>query len=473
MSILFFLLSIAIFRSADMQVETFDRDPNWDGKNNRPGAGGLRTITQDFGYAPKTRIGDSPGAIGGTICPDGQAAYYAKRILTADFDTPLRASGILRMEKGGGNILLGFFNSETINEWRTPNTLVFRINGRGETFHVHIEYATRKWRAGASVIGRHDYAADRVYPVENPSNAAYRWSLVYDPAGNNGAGAVTATFNDQKAAINLTPEHRADGAQFNRFGLLNVVKSADDAGRLWLGDLSVNGEPVDLTCDPGWEALRNRVTYESADVRPRFDFGFSPTHYANGLARGEMGGLVFRGDCRYPERMAYYGATLHMLTLAKPLRASGKLTLRRAVSDSTTLVGFFHAQHSLQVNPSQKFAVPADFLGFSIEGPSSQGFYVYPTYRVHGEGQSRGPTQDMPRIYPDGASHEWTLEYLPGGPNTEATITLTLDHTSARIIMPAEDVAAGAQFNRFGLVTTWIDGNGQVVYLDDLSFTAR
>jgi hypothetical protein len=30
----------------------------------------------------------------------------------------------------------------------------------------------------------------------------------------------------------------------------------------------------------------------------------------------------------------------------------------------------------------------------------------------------------------------------------------------------------GARFNRFGFVTTHIDGNGQVVYLDDLAYTA-
>ena len=31
--------------------------------------------------------------------------------------------------------------------------------------------------------------------------------------------------------------------------------------------------------------------------------------------------------------------------------------------------------------------------------------------------------------------------------------------------------AAGARFDRFGLITTWIDGNGQLVYFDDLRYT--
>ena len=33
--------------------------------------------------------------------------------------------------------------------------------------------------------------------------------------------------------------------------------------------------------------------------------------------------------------------------------------------------------------------------------------------------------------------------------------------------------ATGARFNRFGLVTTWIDGNGQRVYFDDLTYTCE
>jgi hypothetical protein len=56
------------------------------------------------------------------------------------------------------------------------------------------------------------------------------------------------------------------------------------------------------------------------NARPAFDFGFSRTHYAHGIAPGEIGGLFFRGDQRYPQRMAYYGVRLVVpvyLVLAK------------------------------------------------------------------------------------------------------------------------------------------------------------
>ena len=41
------------------------------------------------------------------------------------------------------------------------------------------------------------------------------------------------------------------------------------------------------------------------------------------------------------------------------------------------------------------------------------------------------------------------------------------------LALPAEHAAEGAAFDRFGFVTPWIDGNGQVVYLDDMQFTVK
>jgi hypothetical protein len=35
------------------------------------------------------------------------------------------------------------------------------------------------------------------------------------------------------------------------------------------------------------------------------------------------------------------------------------------------------------------------------------------------------------------------------------------------------DRKTGARCNRFGLVTTWIDGNAQRVYFDDLTYTCE
>jgi hypothetical protein len=111
-----------------------------------------------------------------------------------------------------------------------------------------------------------------------------------------------------------------------------------------------------------------------------------------------------------------------------------------------------------------------DFLGVCVEGPSGEGFYVYPSYRVHGPEQSSGYPDNPPHIFPNGAVHTWTLEYLPGAPGR---IIVALDGRRAEMPVPGEHQAIGARFNRFGFVTPWIDGNGQRLHIDDLEYTCR
>jgi hypothetical protein len=458
---------------AEERHESFDKDPGWEGRNNRSAK--PAPVRQDFGWSPGTTIANgTPGEIGGIICPAAEPAYYAKKISTRTFNNVLTASGRLKAEKGAGHTLIGFFNARTLNEWRTPNTLALRIQQRGEILHCHLEHCTSKWRAGAGIIGRYDKLRDRMVPKELPCGRVYAWSLKYDPRGHGEAGVVTATLDGETSSYELSPEHKSDGAEFDHFGIVNVMKQLDGSGRLWLGDVTVNGEREDFSSDPRWDGSGNRRTYETLVVRPRFDFGFTRTHFAGGSAAGELGGLFFRGDCRYGERLAAYGDRLSLLTLERPLRASGKVCLRRGVSDSTTLIGFYHSVHSLAVNPSQEFSTPQDFLGAAIEGPSREGFLFYPVYRNHGSRSSSGlPVAPVPAIHPDGATHNWTLEYDPGAANGSGRMTVTLDGKSVTIDLAPGVKTAGAEFDRFGLVTPWIDGNGQHVYFDDLNYTWR
>ena len=137
------LISFALATTAmgGERFEAFDVDPGWDGYHNIPNASTLREVRQDFGYSATTHSGETPGEVGGTIQPDGLPAYYAKVLSPRDLDTPLRVSGVLHVPKGPGNTFLGFFNHETVNEWRAPNALGFRINQRGETFQHHLDGA--------------------------------------------------------------------------------------------------------------------------------------------------------------------------------------------------------------------------------------------------------------------------------------------------------------------------------------------
>ena len=60
------------------------------------------------------------------------------------------------------------------------------------------------------------------------------------------------------------------------------------------------------------------------------------------------------------------GDRLDPLTLNQPLRASGTICLRRGVSDSTTLIGFFHATGSMRKSDAQRSAIS----GVSIDEES-------------------------------------------------------------------------------------------------------
>jgi hypothetical protein len=173
--------------------------------------------------------------------------------------------------------------------------------------------------------------------------------------------------------------------------------------------------------------------------------------------------------------MAFYGDPLQeTLSLEVPLHAEGHVALDRAVSDSTTLIGFFHSQDSVRSSDNQNSAIPENFLGAAIEGPSSEGFYFYPAYGVDQEGVradgGRG-TPTPPPIYPDGQSHFWTLDYDPLGNDGAGLITVTLDGRTVTLELNRGHKEIGAHFNRFGIITTHIDGNGQTVYFDDLAYT--
>ncbi len=473
------LLSMCLSTAAaEERLQDFATDPGWDRLNNRSEKPNKRTIKQDFGYHTSQHAGgERAGEIGGFITPAGEAAYYAKPLKEADLSQGLTASGKLACTGRQFNVLIGFFHTGALKEWRTPNTIALRIYGRGEKFYAYVEYATAKWRAGGdspqpfpSMQSPNRHSDPRGFAA---GGAVHDWSLRYDPHANNGLGAITVTLDQETSVCHLDPGHKADGGRFNRFGILNVVKHADSGGEIWLDDLTINGETERFDADPHWDAFHNRRTYQTQNVRPRFDFGFSNTKFAGGRDAGELGGLVFRGDCRTEEKLAYYGDRLDVLSLAKPLKAAGKISLRRGITDSTTLIGFFHAQQSTLVSNQQSTGLPKHFLGVAIEGPSSQGFYVYPAFRGERAAPGRSSGTAPPIILPDGSAHDWTLDYRPAEGSQPARIIVTLDGRSVTLNLDPSRDPAEINFNRFGIVTTWIDGNGQLIYFDDLSYTCR
>jgi hypothetical protein len=456
---------------AEERTERFNQDPGWEGRNNRSQTPEKRTVRQDFGHSPTANAGGTRGEIGGFISPAAETAYYGLKLEPKSFGDPLAASGTLSVKGPSCHLLVAFFNSRTVNEWRTPSTIALRILGRGDHFFAYVEYTTANWRAGGDSPGGFatvkNTATGRLDLRGFKCGVPHKWSLKYDPAGNNGGGSVTVMIDDETAVCHLDEGHKADGARFDRFGLLPVLKSADGGGEVWLDDVAINGTKDDFTNDPKWEGVGNRRTYGTADVRPRFDFGFSASHHAGGEEFGELGGNVFRGDCRYKDKLAAYGDRLKPLSLDTPLKAGGKVALRRGVSDSTVLLGFYHSADSLAVSDTQSSGFPKSFLGVAVEGPSRDGFLFYPAYRTSGDGQNYANGANRPHILPDGKPHDWLLKYDPNA----SRISVVFDGKETKLDVPPEHRKTGARFDRFGLVTTWIDGNAQRIYFDDLTYT--
>ncbi len=477
------ILSVGALRAdeaVNTRTETFDRDPDWDGRNNRATTPEPMKIVHDFGYSPTGHAGGKAGEVGGFFTPSAEPACYGKVLRHYTFNDTLIASGKLRIPKGGGHFLLGFFNADTLNEWRTPNTVALRFGGEGDSFVAYLEYATSRWRAGGVLFTTlTPIPGDTRKLFQFPAgDATHSWSIKYDPKGNGGGGTLTATIDDQTVTAHLTDGHKADGAIFNRFGLLNMMRYGDArTGSIWIDDLSLNGENESFDRDPQWEGFHNRRTFVTTYVRPRFDFGHSLTHFAGGRTSGELGGLTFRGDERFPERMAYYGDRIESLTLDKPLKASGKVCLKQCVTDSMGLLGFFHSTDSMVTSNAQRSIAPENFLGIAVEGPSDEGFFVYPYYASrrpdHPPDVYSSQGAKAPRIFPDGKSHDWSLEYIPADADAKARLTVVLDGQPVSMILPAEEKTIGARFNRFGMITTHVDGNGLKVYFDDLTYTFR
>src|SRR5207245_8738759 len=81
--------------AAKERAEHFDREPNWEGRNNRAENPKPRPIRQDFGYSRTAHAGGQAGEIGGLITAAAEAAYYGKRLEPKTLADSLTASGRL------------------------------------------------------------------------------------------------------------------------------------------------------------------------------------------------------------------------------------------------------------------------------------------------------------------------------------------------------------------------------------------
>jgi len=463
--ILVLLASVASisYGAQTVQVEqSFTLDPQWEGKNNRPGPEDCVDKVQDFGFSETSHAGGEEGEIGGLVSRSLTKASYALVIPQRTLDNHLSSSGrfAVTQSNGGSGVLIGWFNAHS-NGWRTPNSLAFRIDGEQDCFRVFFEYGTRSRRTGGGQTFEGAYQTTKT-PMFPADGSTHTWSLTYLPEDAEGKGRITFVLDGNTYTADLEPGHKEDGAAFNRFGLLNQQISGNGL-TIWLDDLRVDGSDFSFNHDPAWEGVGNRCSFRDCKIRPIHNVGYSMTQHAGGEL-GEMGGTVWRIESTRPQNNFTYAAKVGRLSMHDSLHAEGKLCLALGSADSAVLLGWFNSLTPIG-------APPINFLGAFIEGPSRIGHYFRPMV-CSSEGITAVP-ESGPVVPSDSSKHVWSIHYDPKANQGLGALIVGFDQETCELAIPQQLRKGNAVFDRFGLLSWNRGGNCVDMYLDDIQFTAQ
>jgi hypothetical protein len=287
-------LAVVAEESPGIRKLDLTSDPKWDGYRNRLVPDPPPVVKQDFGFSKTNHAkGKAAGEIGGRSQRSATPATYAKVIEPKTLNDRLHASGRFSVTsaEGGSGVLFGFFAADT-RGWRASNSMCFRLDGNGGKYWVMFEYGTRHWLTGAGSTYEGKYQTTKTKPCL-ADGTPHDWTLDYDPEAESGRGAMTFTLDGKAYRQPLAPGHKADGATFDRFGILNQQTTGDEIVA-WFDDLVVDGAAEAFDQDPRWEGNGNRAEFADRVRRPLHDFGYSAgTSRSDGKgARGEIGGVI-------------------------------------------------------------------------------------------------------------------------------------------------------------------------------------
>ena len=460
-----------------LRSQGFRDDPRWIGQKNRPDPSISRTVVQDFGYSPTNHAGgETPGEMGGCISRSLTPASYAIPIPNKTLQDRLTASGKFAVTNALGNsgVLIGWFH-RTSRGWRTPNSMVIRLDGNGPNYWVFFEYGTRAYGTGSGVTFEGERYQTTPSQPEPADGSVHEWSLSYDPDAAHGNGEMQLVLDGNLYRAPLRSGHKAEGASFDRFGLLNQQTSGEHM-TVYLRDLVLDGVHQRFDSDPEWEGVGNRVTFSDSEIRPHHNFGYRPSTNHAGGEPGEIGGLIWRTEADRSADVGYYADEVQRLSLSDSLHASGRIAMTRAAADSAVLIGWFHSKTCSEGAP------PRNFLGILIEGPSRIGHYFRPAYaNVRGLGEA---SKEGPVLRVAARPHIWTLDYRPYVNKGQGQVVVTLD--GQEVILRLKPQAAkglvstyggvptgsvNAQFDRFGILSYQRGGHHIEIFLDDLEYT--
>jgi hypothetical protein len=448
-------------RTQDLSTrfEDFTVDPHWQSYRSQLLPKTMPVVRQDFGL---TKFQGHP-ALGGWVQRSLTPAWFAKVIPGRTLNDKFSASGKFAVtnDSGGSGMLFGWFNDKS-RGWRTPNSLVFRIDGNGGRYWLFYEYGTRHWLTGGAGCFQGDrYQTTKTKPF-SADGSVHTWSLNYDPEGNKGQGLITFLLDGTTYLQPLLPGHKEDGAEFNRFGMFNLQTTGSGL-ETFFTDLILDGKQIDLSHVAGWEAQGNKAKFEDRHLRPYHDFGWMPSGRAGGKP-GEVGGIIWRD-----EAPAYYASQVGPLTLDDELTASGKFSFNAAGSDSGVYLGWFDSRSKTNKASSDHEQPQRNILAILIEGPSRIGHYFRPQYQTSsGDGEIK---EGGPIIHPDGLIHYWSITYSPRGANGNGAIDVQLDGKPETLALKPGHRKQGASFDRFGLFNLQVGGHFVDIAVDDIRYS--
>ena len=115
-----------------------------------------------------------------------------------------------------------------------------RLDGK----RLYLEYGTKNTFS--------DFAG----PVNVGSTKYVSWTLTYLLDGGTTGTGVLRLVIGKAIELSIRPEHRQDGATFDRFGLLNSQVDGPDMTASF-SKLTLDGQPISLLTSPGWDASNN------------------------------------------------------------------------------------------------------------------------------------------------------------------------------------------------------------------------
>lgn len=281
-------------------------------------------------------------------------------------------------------------------------------------------------------------------------------------------GAITLEVDGRAYKSFIDKEHRGQHTQFDRFGIFNF-QLYSRSFYLAVSDLIVNGQPIDLSRDPGWQGYFNRVQFVEQDFQ-RQDFGYSQTNWAGG-GIGEIGGTFYRVEPNDPG-CGYYADDVGKLTLDDPLHFDGNICFTRGGTDAAMFFGFFNdydKKIELATDAKAGFLIDG-LLGLEIAGPTRVGYYLN---AVCVPDKANKRVVEGPVFLPTGVPTHFSFDYDPNAAGGDGAVTVKLGDQSFVMELRSAVRAKGATFDHFGLASVRAGGKYVTVYLDDLTYTAR